>query len=310
MRSVMVCLTCILFLTACTAPAGGVGESTPDLLPFQTLTPSQTLPPLPAQTNILLPSPTVFLYAVVLGDTLGAIAGRFGVSLEALMAANPGVQPMALTVGTQLIIPTGSAQPSEPTPTPAPVPVRQARCWPETNGGLWCFALLQNEFTELLENLSAQFTLLDENGNEITSQIAYAPLNIISPGASLPLGVHFPAPMDSQAVPRVQVLTAIRLLPGEARYLPVMLENSLVSVEAGGRAAHVSGRAMLTTLDGRASTLWILAAAYDEAGNLIGFRRWEAEAPLIGGESVTFDFLVSSMGPEIARVEFLTEARP
>jgi hypothetical protein len=307
MRSLLVCLTCVLFLAAC------VGESTPDLgpaQPYQTPSPSQTLAPLPAQTEVLLPTPTLFLDTVVLGDTLGAIADRFDVSLEALMAANPGIQPTALTVGTELIIPTGSGQPSEPTTTPASAPVRQAQCWPETSGGLWCFALIQNEYAETLENLSAQFALLAENGEELASQIAYAPLNILPPGAFMPLGVHFPAPADPQAAPRVQVLTAIRLLPGDTRYLPVMLENTLVNVSADGRSAQISGRAMLTVLDGHANTLWVLAIAYDEAGNLVGFRRWEADATLAGGESATFDFLVSSLGPEIARVEFLTEARP
>lgn len=308
MRRLPLCLTCLLLLAAC-------GDSTapsPDLepaSPYQTLTPSPTASPLPALTEVLLPTPTPVIYTIEADDTLGAIAERFGVTLEALIAANPGVQPTALIVGQTLVIPMDGIA-SQPTPTPAPVPVRQARCWPETTGGLWCFALLQNEFNETLENISAQFVLLDENGEEIASQIAYAPLDILPAGASMPLGVHFAPPVDLQAVPRVQVLTAIRLLPGDARYLPVMLENILVSVEAGGRAARVSGRAMLTTLDGLADTLWVLAIAYDESGSLVGFRRWEAGAPLAGGESLAFDFLVSSAGPAIERVDFLTEARP
>jgi hypothetical protein len=309
MRQLIACLTCILLLTAC----GESVSSEPDLgplIPYQTATPSQTSTPIPARTEILLPTSTVFLYTVILGDTLAAIADRYGVSLETLLAANPGIQPTALTVGTQLIIPTNSLQTSVPALTPAPVPVRQAKCWPETTGGLWCFALVQNEFAETLENISAQFTLLDENSNELASQTAYAPLDILPPGAFMPLGVHFPAPVNSQAVPRAQVLTAIRLLPGDARYLPVMLENTLVSVDAGGRSAQVSGRVLLTTLDGRAATLWVLAVAYDEAGNLVGFRRWDSGEPLAGGESLTFDLLLSSMGTEIDRVEFLTEARP
>lgn len=308
MRRLPLCLTCLLLLTACgdsTAPA-------PDLepaAPYQTLSPSPTASPFPALTQVILPTPTPVLYTIQPNDTLGAIAERFGVTLEALIVANPGVQPTALIVGQTLVIPVEGIA-SEPTPTPAPVPVRQAGCWPETTGGLWCFALVQNEFNETLENISAQFVLLDENGEEVASQIAYAPLDILPTGASMPLGVHFAPPVDLQAVPRVQVLTAIRLLPGDARYLPVMLENILVSVEAGGRAARVSGRAMLTTLDGRADTLWVLATAYDESGNLVGFRRWEAGEPLAGGESLAFDFLVSSAGPAIERVDFLTEARP
>jgi LysM repeat protein len=303
---------CALLLAACTPGEDG-SETVPSeesAAPYLNATPSRTPTLIPGLTEILLPTPTPFFYIVVPGDTLGAIADRFGVSLQALMASNPGIQPTALTVGTQLVIPTGSALPSEQAPTPAPVPVRQAHCWPETTGGLWCFALIENNYAEPLENISAQFTLLGESGDELASQIAYAPLDILLPGAFMPLGAHFPAPVDPQAVLRVQVLTAIRLLAGDARYLPVMLENTLVSVDSGGRSARVSGRAILTVLDGGAETLWVLAVAYEEAGKLVGFRRWEAGAPLTGGESLTFDFLLSSMGPEIARVEFLAEARP
>jgi hypothetical protein len=175
---------------------------------------------------------------------------------------------------------------------------------------LWCFALVQNDTSQPVDNLSALFTLLDADGNEFSSQVAYAPLDLLPPGASMPLGIHLPAPADPRLVARIRLLTAILLLPGDARYLPVMLENTLVSVNADGRSAQVSGRAMLTVLDGRANTFWVLAIAYDASGNLVGFRRWEAAAPLEGGESVTFDFLLFSMGPEIDRVEFLTEARP
>jgi hypothetical protein len=230
--------------------------------------------------------------------------------LTALLAANPGVQPAALTVGTQLVIPGESTQAGEPTPTPAAVPVRQARCWPESSGGVWCLAEYQNDYAETLENLAVQFILLDENGDEVASQAAYAPLNILPGGGRMPLGAHFPAPLPAQVELRLQVLTAIRLLPGDTRYLPVMLENTLVEVQAGGRTAHVSGRASLGLPEGQADTLWILAAAYDEGGTLVGYRRWEATTPLKAGESLSYDFNVSSLGPEIASVQFLSEARP
>lgn len=302
-------LACLLVLAAC----GRATAPPPDLepaAPYQTVSPSPSFTPLPALTEILLPTPTPILYTVAKGDTLEAIANQYGVSLEALLGANPGLQPAALPVGTQLVIPADAVQTAAPAPTPAPVPVRQARCWPESSGGLWCFALLQNEFAETLEDLSAQFILLDRNGDEIASQAAYAPLDRLPAGASMPLGVHFPAPVDQQALPRLQVLTAIRLLPGEARYLSVMLENILVRVESSRRSAQVSGRVLLTAPGVRAATLRVLAIAYDDAGNLVGFRRWEASKPLTEGESLTFELLVSSLGAGIERVEFLAEALP
>ncbi|MFA5874392.1 MAG: LysM peptidoglycan-binding domain-containing protein, partial [Anaerolineales bacterium] len=271
-------------------------------------------------------TPTTFTYTVVQGDTLIGIAGRYGVTLEALLAANPGVQPAALPVGTTLIIPTGDEIPGEPTPIPAPLPVKQARCWSETDGGLWCFALLQNEYAEPLENLSAQFTLLDANGQELASQAAFALLNTLPPGQSMPLAVHFPPPVQTNVTvpragivptllretgttPRVQVLTAIRLLPGDTRYLPVNLDNTLVSMEASGRTAQVTGLVILTGA-GTANTLWVLATAYDAAGNVIGVRRWESPSALTADAPVSFDFMVYSVGPGIDRVEFLAEARP
>ena len=225
------------------------------------------------------------------------------------MAANPGVQPTALVVGSSLIIPPGSGPLGEPTPTPASVPVLQAHCWPEASGGLWCLALFQNQYAETIENLAAQITLLDANGQELASQIVYGLLDILPAGESMPLVAHFPPPVDLQAVPRVHLLTSIRLLPGETRYLPVMLENTLVRVDASGRAAQVSGRVVLTG-SGTANTLWVLASAYDAAGEVVGVRRWESPSALTAGTPVSFDFLVSSVGPEIVRVEFLAEARP
>jgi LysM repeat protein len=308
MRRFLACLFLISTLTACAGNAEAVTVLAP-AVPYQTVIPSETPTVIPPLTGIILPTPTTFTYTVVQGDTLNGIAGRYGVTLEALLAANPGLQPAALSVGTPLIIPTGSETPGEPVPTSAPLPVLQARCWSETDGGLWCFALVQNEYPETLENLSARFTLLDANGQELAGQMAFALLNTLPSGQSLPLAVHFPPPLQVNVSVRVQVLTAIRLLPGDTRYLPVMPENTLVSVDASGRTARVTGQVILTST-GTANTLWVLATAYDTAGNVVGVRRWESPSALTADAPVSFDFLVSSVGPEIDRVEFLAEARP
>ena len=142
----------------------------------------------------------------------------------------------------------------------------------------------------------------------------------------MPLAVHFPPQVQTDVtVPRagivptllretwttlrVQVLTAIRLLPGDTRYLPVIPENTLVSVEASGQTAQVTGRVMLTGA-GTANTLWVLATSYDAAGSVVGVRRWESASALTATAPISFDFLVYSVGPGIDRVKFLAEARP
>ncbi len=308
MRRCLSWLFIIITLAACGQKAG----ATPVLataVPYQAVPPTPTPTVIPARTEIILPTATTFTYTVIQGDTLISIAQHTGVSLEALQAANPGVSPTALSVGTKLVIPAGNQVPGEPTPTPAPLPVRQVRCWPESTGGMWCFAMVQNDYAETIENISAQIALLDSSGQELTSQIVYGLLDILPPGASMPLAAHFVPPEQTKAAVRVQVLTAIRLLPGDTRYLPVTLGNTLVRVDASGLSATVSGQVVLTG-SGTANTLWVLATAYDTAGNVIGVRRWESASMLTVDAPVSFNFPLFSVGPGIAKVEFLTEARP
>jgi phage tail protein X len=304
----LACLSLLLVVAACAQKAEATPTPAP-AVPFQTMPPTQTFTLIPTLAGIYPPTPTASTYTVVQGDTLSSIAQHTGVSLEALLAANPGISPTTLSVGIELIIPAGDQVPREPTPTPAPLPLQQAHCWPETTGGLWCFALVQNTYAETLENLSAQFSLLDSNGEELASLVVYGLLDILPPGTFTPLAAHFAPPVQMDASVRVQVLTAIRLLPGDTRYLPVRLENTLVSVDASGRTAKVSGRVLLMGT-GTANMLWVLATAYDGAGNVVGVRRWESAAAWKADAPVSFDFPLSSVGPAIARVEFLAEARP
>ena len=308
MQRYMACLFLLSLLTSCAGAIEPVTAIAP-VVPYQTATASITFTMIPPLTGIIVPTPTTITYTVVQGDTLTGIAGRFGVTLKTLLAANPGVQPAALPVGTTLIIPAGVVLPVDPTPTPALLPIQQARCWTERIGGLWCFALVQNEYAETLENISAQFTLLDANGQGLDRQAAFALLNTLPSGQSMPLAMHFPQPLPAGVSVRVQVLTAIRLLPGDTRYLPVMLDNTLVSLDASGRTAQVTGVVILTGAV-NANTLWVLATAFDPAGNVVGVRRWESPSALTADTPVSFDFSVFSMGPAIDRVEFLAEARP
>jgi hypothetical protein len=301
-------MSLLLALTAC----GQKAEATPTLapaVPYQTTALTQTPSLIPVLTGIIQPTPTVFTYTVVQGDTLSSISQRHGISLEALLAANPGISATTLAIGTKLIIPAGGQATSEPTVTPALLPVQQARCWPEATGGSWCFALLKNDYAETLENISAQFILTDSSGKELATQVAYGLLDILPADAAIPLAAHFSGPMQADVSLQVQILTAIRLLPGDTRYLPVRLENTLVSVDASGRTAEVSGRVLLSG-PGTANTLWVLASAYDGSGNVVGIRRWESEAALKADAAISFDFSISSVGPAIDRVEFLAEARP
>jgi membrane-bound lytic murein transglycosylase D len=63
-------------------------------------------------------------HVVSRGETMGAIARRYGVSMAAVQAANPGVHPRRLRVGQTLIIPRAGVPPAElaAAARPAPAP--------------------------------------------------------------------------------------------------------------------------------------------------------------------------------------------
>lgn len=304
-----------LLLTACAPQAASQTPTPPGtLLPYFTRTPSAT----PGQPDGLavefetpLPSPTPFVYEVQAGDTMGSIALQFRVTVDQLVAANPDVSPNSMSIGTVLRIPSDPDNPTgAPTSTPVPAPVKQIECYPTADQGMWCFVLVHNDTSNVLENLSAQVTLVDVDDKTLASALAISPLNILPVDASLPLMIYFRPVIPADARPQAQVLSGIHLEPDDERYLPATLHNTLALVDSSGRSALVSGTVRLPEDIPLAKLVWVAAVAYDDSGRVVGVRRWESTAGLAPGGSLQFSFEVSSLGGEIERVEFVVEARP
>jgi len=305
----------VLILTAC-APqtANQTPVSSGTLLPYATRTPSLT-PEQPAglvaSFETPLPSPTPFVYEVQAGDTMSGIAFKFGVSLDALLAANPDISPNSMSIGTKLNVPSSPTRPAgASTATPVPAPVKQIECYPTADQGMWCFVLVHNDTPAVIENLSAQVTLQSADGESLASALALSLLNILPPGESLPLVVFFPPVIPANAQPLVQLLTGIHLEAGDERYLPASLHNTLAQVDGSGRNAQVSGTVRLPDDTNPARLVWVAAVAYDDSGRVVGVRRWESTAGITAGGSLQFLFEVSSLAGAIERVEFVAEARP
>ncbi|MBI3751406.1 MAG: LysM peptidoglycan-binding domain-containing protein [Chloroflexi bacterium] len=70
--------------------------------------PSATPGPSVSAEPTIAPAATPQTYTVKSGDTLGAIAKRFGVTLQALQAANGITNPDKIAIGQVLIIPTAT----------------------------------------------------------------------------------------------------------------------------------------------------------------------------------------------------------
>jgi SLAP domain-containing protein len=212
-----------------------------------------------------------------------------------------------MSIGMTLIIPDpSSALTGASTPTPVPAPFTQTGCHPSADNGLWCFALIQNDSSEPLENISAQITLLDENNNAIASQTAFTPLDIIPPNSSLPVYVFFP---DTSANNNVQVQLLSAVQSSNSRYLPVALNNTVTQIDWDGKSAQLSGQIFLSAESKAATQVWVAAVAYDKEGQVVGMRRWEGGA-IQPGESISFSFFVASLGSAIEAVDFVVQANP
>jgi LysM repeat protein len=300
-------LICAFLITAC-APASTQNTSNNSLDPYITATASNTSTPNIVIPETPLPTATPFIYTIQEGDTFSELAEKFKISQDDLRAANPDVSPNSMSVGTTLLIPnSSSATANASTPTPVPAPVTQTVCHPTADNGLWCFALIQNNTPDTLENVSAQITLLDENNNVLASQTAFTPLDIIPANSSLPVDVFFPnTPASLRENIQVQLLSAIQ--SNNSRYLPATLHNTIAQINWNGLTAQLSGQIILPQESTAATQVWVAAVAYDKEGRVVGVKRWEGGAIQPGG-NLQFNFAVYSLGSAIDTVEFVVQAK-
>lgn len=336
-------LVLLLGCAACHAPTPNhPPTNTPSLgiTPYWTPTPSRTLlPPTTVATIPVTPAPTAtpFLHTIKKDDTMLAIAAKYGISLEELLAANPGVDPNFLTIGKTLVIPLkGQDLTVIPSSTPLPLEIAPPNCYMTADGGAWCFVVASNKLSQALENLTAWIGLFSPQGDLLASQTAIGLLNLLPGGQAMPLVAFFPPPLMPGFSTRAELLTAVSVSAEEGRYLETQLRIQETNISSDGREATLKGKVGLPQ-EKPANTLWVLAVAYDAENQVVGMRKWEAgiegicagfaatatafstSSPKAGQsqswqglakECLSFEFTVYSLGPTIARLDVLVEARP
>ncbi|MFZ2097681.1 MAG: LysM domain-containing protein [Anaerolineales bacterium] len=300
-----------LFLSSCN---NATVQSTQTVIPTGILTPFHTVTPKPVNPTATIlvvipetpaPSPTPYLYTVKNEDTMLGIAYQFGISLQDLQAANPTVDPHFMGPGLQLVIPIGGEIPDIiPTPTAYPVKTKQPICYAAGDGGAWCIVTIQNDQGTSLENLSAWIGLYSSEGENFTSQIAYAPLNILHPGDAIPLMAYFAPPLPSKFTARSEVLSALEVEVDDIRYVDADVRMNGVEINSTGSQAVVNGEVLLPDDTPSPSQVWVLAVAYDSNGDIVGARKWKS------ARATKYELTVYSLGEMIDHMEVLTEVRP
>lgn len=310
----------MVWLMGCAAPSMPEGTHTPTPTQVGTLNPyrTRTFTPTPLASPTLTqplpsPTPTPIRHVVKKGEDMFGIALRYGIAPQALLEANPTVNPRVMSVGTVLIIPAvGLPTPTGqvPSPTPQPLVLGEPVCYPALDGGAWCFVAVQNPLEQALEDVVAVIRVSGSDQGELLERTAYAPLNLLPAGKRLVLSAYFPAPFPQSPRVAAELRMAHPVPAGDVRYLPAEVEVEAVQLASDGKSAVVSGSISFKESSSTVQTLWLALQAFDELGKPAGVRRVDIPAPAQGSQSVAFEAAVYSAGAPISSVEVLVEARP
>jgi len=194
MRPFFLFVLCLL-LAACTqappAPTTVPGTPTPAgrLTPYYTAMPQPFPQITDTPTPLPSPTPTPFIHIISEGEDFFGLAYRYGITVDDIIAANPDVNPNAMSVGGELVIPfqdapDQSANQAAPE-LPAGLSLEPARCWRMAEGGAWCFAPLSNTGETVLELVTGRFILQDASGGELLTRPASLPLDVLTPHSVL-----------------------------------------------------------------------------------------------------------------------------
>lgn len=309
-----------LGIVACSGAQIPKSTLTPSLIPltpFQTATLRATQieeknnqSPQSESTNAI-PTATPFLYAIQSGDTLSVVAFRHNVSLQELLAANPGINPNLLIVGDEIIIPTGEGKISGiPTATPVALGLATPICYPNSDDSSWCYVTATNPMPQDLENVAARISIYSADGTKLEDEIAIPPLNLAKAEQSTILAALLPIIYLETNYAQAELLTSVPVSTDNTRYINIVIE--IDTIEINGAVANVHGFVTVPVEENAiaASKIWIAVLAYDVNGQPIGTRKLRLEGVFLPGSPREFWTTVYSVGGSITDISVQGEARP
>jgi LysM repeat protein len=289
--------------------------STPLTVIEPTLGPTPTAPFVPpASTATPTVTPTPIVHVVQEGDTLGAIAFQYGVSVEAIQAANGIENPQFLRISQELIIPTGGDENSAtglllPTPTPLPLVAQGVAFYETPVGSLWCLGEVVNTTDSTLMNVQVYLALFDAAGERLVEANAFTAADVIPPGERSPFGILFTSP------PSGWVNFQIAITRGEAAGVLATSYVPIAATEVVGQLVdphfQISGVVQNASADQAADDILVTVTTYDAAGLVTGFRQGQVElaAPLAPGATAPFSVQLTFHGAAPADLSVIAHGR-
>ena len=263
----------------------------PTTAPLATAPPRATFTPAPATpapTATPTVTPTPIVYRVQTGDTLLAIAAKFGVTAEAIQEANGVVDPRRLQVGQELIIPRpeeNPEQPPTPTPTPPPMTIRGLYFQQTPVGSLWALGEIVNPGSVPLSEVVVQVSLFDGSGQLLAAQTAFPQLDVILPGKVVSFAILFAEPPRQFAQYQAVVLAGVPTSSG-ARYYFDLAVNDVQGQTVGAALYRVSGK-LQNVGASDAENLRLLITAYDDQERVIAVRQATLPASVLRPAAIT-----------------------
>jgi hypothetical protein len=279
----------------------------PPLNPYQALSttpePTETIQE-DSPAKPVPPTPTPFIHEIQPGDTLYGLALKYNISLDRLVAANPGLDTSLLSIGTKINIPFDDGDDYLiPAQTPYPIIIHQPRCYPSGDGGLWCFSSLENDQSITLESVSVSIDFYDDEKELIQSYIAIPPLDYYFRGQKMPVSIYIPPGLPENYQVNASVVTAF---PSERTKAKTDIIDSNLEYNEDKTSVEISGEVQPKGEIVKENQIWIAAIAY-HLGNPVGVRKWISNDNLIEDKTIPFQLYLYSVGPEIDKIALFSE---
>jgi LysM repeat protein len=228
------------------------------------------------------------------------IAIRYGIEVEDILLANPGVNPQFLRIGDALVIPGPGGEPISalvPSPTPVTLLASSVDCYVSQLDDLWCVAGIESESIAVV-SMTGTLALLDSQGSLITSKPVHTPLRILLPSERQPLSAVFGPPIPEYASVQLIVSGAIQVEDPESRFQHFAVDILEISKGIQSRQWKIHG--VVSGVEGiELESLVVLLIALNAEGKIIGFRTVELDQEQVQERDFHFDEWVYSAGPQI-----------